>query len=142
MIINHIQPIFLAYIIYIYKSKLNTFSKNIIILYSIIILLYTTNSYNNIKYTIVENVGDKNSLKWDWNYQEYNHVVYTLFLLSFIILSYENFRFPLNIILIFINVITFILSKYIYKGKSIGRFWCKFAAWIPLLFVLTQKEIV
>lgn len=144
MFFNHLQPIILAYLIYVFTGKLGQLSKIIITIYTIVITFYTINAYNNIKYTLRENVSIRGiedndtrpSLKWEWN-SLYNALyVYMIFLLTLVILSYENFKYPLNIILSFINIFTFILSAYYYKGKSIGRFWCKFAAWVPLLFIL------
>jgi hypothetical protein len=155
MFANHLQPIVLAYLIYIFTGSLGELSKIILSIYTVIIIFYTLDTYNKIKYTQVTNVSirDTNdllfpdleddiikpSLKWEWNIQEYSLPVYLTFLLTLIILSYENFNYPFNIILAFINVFTFVLSAYYYKGQSLGRFWCKFAAWVPLLFILIDK---
>jgi hypothetical protein len=157
MFANHLQPIVLAYLIYIFKGSLGQLSKYILPIYIIVIILYTFNIFDKISYTQVNNLSVRNindlfspnsqddiirpSLKWDWNTQEYNGPVYLIFLLTLVILSYENFKHPFNIIMVFINLFTFILSAYFYKGQSIGRFWCKFAAWIPLLFILINKVI-
>ena len=81
------------------------------------------------------------SLIWDWNIQENSDLVYTVYIITLVILFYENFKYPLNIILIFIHIFTVTLSAYTYKGQAIGRFWCKFAAWIPLLLILLDKMI-
>jgi hypothetical protein len=152
MFANHLQPIVLAYLIYIFKCSLGKISKIIVSIYTVIIMFYTFNIFNKIKYTQVSNVsirdindlffpnpGDdisKPSLKWEWNLQKYNLPIYFTFLLTLVILSYENFNYPFNIFLSFINVFTFVLSAYYYKGESVGRFWCKFAAWLPLLFII------
>jgi hypothetical protein len=154
---NHLQPIVLAYLIYIFTGSLGKISKNLLSIYTVIIIFYTFDTYNKIKYTEVTNVSirDTNdllfpnaeddiikpSLKWEWNLQSYNTPVYLTFLLTLVVLSYENFNYPFNIILAFINVFTFILSAYFYKGQSLGRFWCKFAAWLPLLFILIDKVV-
>jgi hypothetical protein len=157
MFANHLQPIVLAYLIYIFTGSLGKLSKIILSIYTVIIILYTFNTYNKIKYTEVTSVSirDTNdllfpneeddiikpSLKWEWNMQEYSTPVYLTFLLTLVVLSYENFNYPFNIILAFINVFTFVLSAYYYKGQSLGRFWCKFAAWVPLLFILIDKVV-
>lgn len=154
---NHLQPIVLAYLIYIFTGSLGQLSKILLTIYTVIIIFYTINAYNKIKYTQVSNVSirDTNdlffpnteddiikpSLKWEWTMQEYNTPVYLTFLLTLVVLSYENFNYPFNIVLAFINVFTFVLSLYYYKGQSVGRFWCKFAAWLPLLFILIDKVI-
>jgi hypothetical protein len=146
MFANHLQPIVLAYLIYIFTGKLGQLSTIIIIFYTFIIIFYTINAYHKITYTLTETVSIrtlspqddeiKPSLKWEWNSQYNSIFVYIVFLTTLVILSYENFTYPLNIILSFINIFTFLLSAYYYKGKSLGRFWCKFAAWVPLLFIL------
>lgn len=157
MFVNHLQPIVLALLIYVFTGKLGQMSTIIVTIYSIVIIFYTISAYKNIKYTLVEKVSirDTNdllfpypdddeirpSLKWDWNIQENAIVVYLIFLSTLMLLSYENFKYPFNIVLTFINIFTFVLSAYYYKGKSLGRFWCKFAAWVPLLFILLDKII-
>ena len=154
---NHLQPIVLAYLIYIFTGSLGQLSKILLTIYTVIIIFYTINAFNKIKYTQISNVSirDTNdlffpnteddiikpSLKWEWTMQEYNTPVYLTFLLTLVVLSYENFNYPFNIVLAFINVFTFVLSLYYYKGQSVGRFWCKFAAWLPLLFILIDKVI-
>lgn len=144
MFANHLQPIILAYLIYFYTGSLGKVSKVILTIYIIVTVFYTFNAFDRIKYTQVSNADSRNniirpSLKWDWNSQEYSSLVYFIFLLTLSILSYENFQYPFNIVLVFINLFTFILSTYYYKGQSIGRFWCKFASWIPLLLILIRS---
>lgn len=157
MFVNHLQPIILAYLIYMYKHNLGTISKIILPIYIVIITLYTINAYNKITYTLEQQVSirdmsdlffpypeddyTRTSLKWEWNLQNNSWAVYMIFLLTLIILAYENFSYPFNAVLVFINVFTFVLSAYYYKGKSLGRFWCKFAAWAPLFFILIHRII-
>lgn len=154
MFANHLQPIVLAFLIYIYKNSLGSLSKIIISIYTIVILLYTINVYNKINYTLQQKVSVRDtsdffqypnndyirpSLKWEWNLQDNSFIVYKIFLLTLLILAYENFSYPFNIILVFINVFTIILSAFYYKSSSLGRFWCKLAAWVPLFFILINK---
>ena len=157
MFANHLQPIVLAYLIYTYKNSLGPLSKIILPIYILVITLYTLNTYYKINYTLQEQVSirDTNdllfpypddddikpSLKWDWNYQQNSFIVYMIFLGTLVIMAYENFNYPFNIVLTFINIFTYILSFYYYKGKSIGRFWCKFAAWVPLFFIIIHRFI-
>lgn len=157
MFANHLQPIVLAFLIYIYKNSLGSLSKIIISIYTIVILLYTINAYNKINYTLQQEVSIRDlndlffpypdddyirpSLKWEWNLQSNSWIVYKIFLLTLLILAYENFSYPFNIVLVFINVFTFVLSAFYYKGRSLGRFWCKLAAWVPLFFILIHKFI-
>ncbi len=157
MFVNHLQPIILAYLIYIYKGSVGRLSKMILPIYIISISIYTFNAYNNINYTLQEKVSIRDindlffpypdddyirpSLKWDWNIQRHSLIVYIIFLSTLLILAYENFSYPFNIVLSFINLFTFVLSAFYYKGRSLGRFWCKLAAWVPLFFILIHKFI-
>jgi hypothetical protein len=132
---NHLQPIILALLIYFIQKKLNNLSLIIIIIYSIYSLYYTIKYWNNINYTLVEKIS-RPSLYWRWNHMEKNNILYILFLLSLSISSFENFNYPSNIILLFINIISFIFSFIFFdKIHSIGRFWCYFASYVPLLFL-------
>jgi uncharacterized membrane protein YqjE len=145
MFANHLQPIVFAVLIYVFTNRLGKISNNIIIIYAIAISFYTFTAYQNIKYTLVENthVGNSNkiqpALKWEWNLQNNCVFVYSIFLLTLCILSYENFKYPLNVTLSFISVFTFALSTHFYKSQFEGRFWCKIAAYIPLIFLIIQK---
>lgn len=158
MIANHLQPIVLALLIYIFTGKLGKLSSIMVVIYTIITIFYSLLAYKNIKYTLIEKVSirDTNdllfpypnddeirpSLKWEWNLQKNALIVYLIFLATLVLLSYENFKYPFNIVLAFINIFTFVLSAYYYKGQSLGRFWCKFAAWVPLLFILMDKIVI
>lgn len=158
MFANHLQPIVLAYLIYLFTGKLGQASSIMVLIYTLVILFYTINTYHKISHTLIEKVSirDTNdllfpypeddeirpSLKWEWNLQENAIIVYLIFLTTLMILSYENFNYPFNIVLTFINIFTFVLSAYYYKGQSVGRFWCKFAAWVPLLFILMDKVVI
>lgn len=142
MFANHLQPIVLAYLIYHYYGKLKDVSLVILILYIIFIIPYTINAYNQIDYTLQQKINvidlkePKPSLYWQWNSKYNSFIVYALFLIALSIFSLENFSYPMNIIFAFINVFTFFLSDYYYKGHSTGRFWCKNASLVPLLILI------
>lgn len=135
MFFNHLQPIVFGYLIYLYQGSLGDISKYILGLYVFAITLYTIDTYNKIDYTGVSN-DKRPSLEWDWNANRYSLVVYLIFLAALCILSYQNFEYPLNILLAFLSVFTFLLSKAYYKSKTIGRFWCKMTAFTPLLIMI------
>lgn len=145
MFANHLQPLVLAYIIYVFNGKLEKFSQIVVLLYLINIIFYTLNTYKQIDYTLSKKIEvrdqkeKKSSLFWQWNSKYNNVFTYLLFLLTLSVISYENFSSPLNFILIFINIFTFLLSGYYYKNNSIGRFWCKLASLLPLMFIFMSK---
>jgi hypothetical protein len=138
MISNHLQPIVLALLIYIISGKIGKFSQIIVLLYSSIALIYSINSYNNINYTLVSE-NSKPSLYWEWNDQPYSGITYLLFLLTFTVLCFENFNYPINIIFTLINLLSFFFTSYYYKGQNIGRFWCYISSYIPILVLFLQE---
>lgn len=143
MIFNNLQPIVLAYLIYTYKKSLGNLSKMFLFIYIIVISLYTIDIYNNINYTLKRNSNNQiNALVWKWNNQKYSNFVYMLFLLTVTIMAYENFDYPFNNIFTAFAIVSFVLSKYQYKQKQVGRFWCKIAAWIPLIFILIDQMFI
>lgn len=138
-IINHLQPILLAFLIYYFNNSLQPLSKFFILIYSFASLLYIFFNFNNISYTLTQD----NILKWDWNYQSGHFFMYLLFVITLSILAYENFTYPINLFLLFINLFTYLFSLYFFKQRFIGRFWCKIASLLPLLFlflIIFQKN--
>jgi len=141
MISNHLQPIVLALLILYFNKQLGYYSQIIIIIYTIVIIFYSLKAYNKINYTVVKKEKEDNKvhdiLYWEWNYQDNGTIIYFLFLLCLCILFYENFNIPLNIILVFIGLYSFIYSFN--KHNSVGRFWCERSAYIPLLLLILIK---
>jgi hypothetical protein len=136
MITNHLQPIVLAYLINTI-IPLNTGSKFIIYVYSVLIAIYSIHAFNKISYTIVTEESSP-SLYWEWNNLDRGYFIYTVFVLTLSILSLQ-LVYPMNVFLLLINLFTFFLSQYKYKQNNVGRFWCNFAAYVP--FVLLIFEI-
>lgn len=133
---NNLQPIILALLIIIYTNKIGIFSKVMTILYTICAIIYSIYCWNKVDYTLVNNVSSP-GLFWSWNNLKYSTLFYTLFIITLILLFIDNFSFPFNIILGLIYLLTFIMSQYYIKQKTIGRFWCYFSAFIPLLIVIS-----
>lgn len=144
MMANHLQPIVLAGLIMYYFKHLGILSTIILYMYTVVIIVYTASIYNKIDFTLEDKVPrvfdkyERTSLYWKWNFKTHSGIVYAMFLLCLSILSYENFTFPLNITLLFINVGSFVLSGFLYKGYDIGRFWCNIASYVPLMFLLVN----
>ena len=144
MFVNHSQPIVFAYIIYYFQGKLGLLSLLSLIFYILVISIYTYYVYYKINYTLVQDMQidwlDKQKkpiLKWEWTEkQPYAYFVYTIFLLTTIILSYENLPNPFNIIVSCIGIITILFSFHYFKDLYMGRFWCKITAFVPLIFII------
>lgn len=138
IIINHLEPLILF-------SSIILFSKKIIPLYLVIVFcifmvlisLYTFNIFNNTKNKICTTVTKESDphLHWKWNGESFNFLVYPLFLIILILLSYyglENGH--INAV---ITLIGFILSWKIYGNKkSTGAMWCFMAAFAPWILLI------
>lgn len=146
MIVNFLQPIVLAILIYLFTGKLGKLSQIVIIIFTIFITYFTILTYKKINYTVVNEISVKYTnemkpyLNWPW-LSKINVSFIIFFLINYFILFYENFKYPLNIFSIFIGGLSFILSAYYYKRTLIGRFWCKVVAFMPIFFILFDKII-
>jgi hypothetical protein len=135
MITNHLQPIILAYLINTI-IPLNNLSRFTVYVYSVLIFIYSIQIFDKISYTVVTEKSSP-SLYWEWNNMDNGYIVYAMFLLTICVLSLE-LVYPMNMFLLIINLFTFFLSKYTYKVTNIGRFWCNFAAYLPLILLIFE----
>lgn len=137
MVSNHLQPIILVFLVmYIGKRRLKPLTMIIVLVYIIGMGLYSIHAWKTISYTLVHEKTYP-SLFWEWNALKGCEVVYILYLATLIIVSWDGFDWPLNILFIGIILGSCILGIQYYKGNtSIGRFWCYFAAYIPLFMVV------
>ncbi len=115
MLWNHFEPIILFLLIVFYRMTNGPISFPIILLYTIIMIMYTLNTWNNVvktgKYYRKEgNKEIKNSLFWEWNYTEWAFPFYTIFLITLVVLSYENFSGSIRILFVFFIIFTFLFS--------------------------------
>lgn len=141
IIINHLEPLILFGGIMLFSNK--TLPNPIIILFCIfmiIISLYTIDIFtykDKSKCTTVTKESNPH-LHWKWNGGEYSFIVYLLFLIVLILLSYYGLEN--GYINAFIILIGFIISKYIYGNKrSTGAMWCFIAAFAPWLLFFLYK---
>lgn len=136
MITNHLQPIVLALaIVYANKQTLGRYSKIIILFYSLVILIYSANIWPHLTTTKVT-PQSKPSLHWEWNDRQGSTIAYAVFVSALTVLSLENFEWPSNVVLSFITLATFFLSLYKFKNvHAVGRFWCHYAAFVPLVLI-------
>jgi hypothetical protein len=136
IIFNHLQPIVLYLLIYYYnKGKIDKSSKWLTLFYTIVIIIYTLNLWNKVKYTKVTERSSP-SLDWEWNHQFGAPFVYFIFLITLIVLFYQNVKIG-GKLAAFLTLISFLFSLYKYQIKAnTGRFWCFFSAYAPLLFLI------
>lgn len=136
MIFNHLQPIVLFFLLYFFVTKSiikDTISQLLISSFTVYSIIYSVYCWKNIKYTLPKN----DVLYWEWNNLPYAQPFYALFLLCFLYFGGEFLRYPINISFVFFALSSFIFSFYKYKHNSnVGRFWCHYTGYTPLLFLL------
>ena len=135
IILNATQPIVLAMLV-LYNYNLPN-KKNIIIygvLYSLMMLIYSLQT--NTLCTLKNNL---NYLEWKWNNLNMFFIVYIFYslYLCYILLSIP---YVWNKLLIFLFILSHLLSIYIYWGtNAVGAIWCFFAAFFPILWYILRK---
>jgi hypothetical protein len=140
MVLNHLQPIVLFLMIILFNKNISPKNMKImiltIIIYTISIIMY---SLQFKKFCTLK--GDKSNkhLVWKWNNMDKAGIVYLIFLVSMITVTYlgmpsHKVEYSLVILL------SFIISAIIYgKQEVAGALWCFIAAFAPLVYFLTQK---
>jgi|Laugresu1bdmlbsd_1035121.scaffolds.fasta_scaffold05255_3 hypothetical protein len=143
MIWNHFEPIILYLLIIFILGKTDNISHLTIIIYSILMFSYSLYNWNNVKSTGIYYRNDtKNSLFWEWNYMEGSIYFYTVFLITLLVLVFQNMTGWVKNLSLFFIIFTFFFSLYKYKiDKSVGRFWCYFASYGPLIFLIFNYMI-
>ena len=131
MIFNHAQPLVLAFLVNAIKKQLSVASKLFAAVYLFVITVYSL----NLKITnTVKDSSSGDSLNWTWNHGKFGEAVYIYFTFVMAYIFYSELDQPYNKIAAFYTVASFALSVVKYeKIKSVGRFWCFIACFIPLL---------
>jgi len=138
-IFNHLQPLVLAYLIVKYKGYLSPELKKLVLLYALVIIVYTGSNWDSLDTTVITEESSP-SLNWEWNHWEYAEGVYILFLIVLMALFFYNINPPYNKVSIMLVFISFLFSYYKYQiQKSMGRFWCYFAAYSPAIFLFLKS---
>lgn len=137
MLTNHLQPIILGLLIYYFNGSLATGSKMVLLFYIICITIYSVSLWNKVTTTTVTERSNP-SLDWSWNHQSGAPFVYFIFLVTLVLLFYQNVKIG-GKLAAFLTLISFLFSLYKYQIKAAsGRFWCYFAAFAPVIFLLTR----
>jgi hypothetical protein len=135
MVSNHLQPIVLAACITLLsRQRLRPVSLGMTVAYAIVALVYTAYSWNKVTYTLVRPVSAP-SLSWDWNRVQGAYIMYSLFVATMLVVAYENLKAPLNYAAVAFLVASLLLGQPYMKQVSLGRFWCFFASYIPIVLV-------
>ena len=135
IVLNHIQPIILYFLIIYFNSNVDKYTK-IIIHLIIIIYIISTIAYLIYNYKLLDSctIGIENKKELFWEIQhghlfEYYHIfVFAIFFM--VLLGFKKHNY-LNAYIILASII---ISYIVYdKNKAVGTIWCLFAAYIPLL---------
>jgi hypothetical protein len=138
-VFNNIQPLVLAYLIVKYKGGLSYNLRNLVLLYGLVITVYTVSNWSSLDTTIVKKESTP-SLYWEWNHWNYAEYIYVLFLIVLMTLFFYNTNSPYNYTSIILVFISFLFSYYKYRVQiSYGRFWCYFAAYAPVIFLFLKR---
>lgn len=134
MILNHLQPIILCLLLFIYsKSKFNENKKLILTLITIYIVFIIPYSLKFKNQCTMKN--DNNNLNWEWNHMVNGQIVYSLFLLCLVVFGY--FLPNLGKSFSLFALLSYGISYFIYSQQHIvGQIWCMFSAFGPLLYFL------
>lgn len=136
MCFNISQPIILAVlIIFLQKGQMKPFSKGVLILYIITSIICVVTSWHKVDYTLVHPISHP-GLLWKWNHIPGNYILYSLYLILLTALIVQHFTYPTKHVFLLVTWISFIVSIAYLKKNALGRFWCYFAAYIPLLLSL------
>jgi hypothetical protein len=140
MITNHLQPVVLAcLLVYLKGISLSINTKTLLLAYIICVTIYSINAWYLTSHTLVTNKSYP-SLYWEWNDLPGSSIVYSLFLVCLVAMCYEGFESPVNLVMSIFAVASFFLSAYYYKGRTaVGRFWCYFASYAPILLLAIIK---
>ena len=136
MIWNHLEPVVLSLLIYLFMGKLTMPSLIVLAVYVMAITAYSVNGWGELRGTEAtkETCG---SLYWQWNIMKGYKLVYGLFVVCLLVLAQQHFTGWVRWLFIVLLMGTFFFSFYKYNVKaSVGRFWCYFAAFCPIFFLI------
>lgn len=132
MMSNHLQPIVLTMAVAFFRGTPQPLTLLTTAAYAIVAAVYTTVHWDRVRSTTVTEKTTP-SLYWSWNDQYGSDLLYLLFLASFTTTFMQEYPHPMNGILAALSLSTFAAAWFKYKGyASVGRFWCYFAAFVPL----------
>lgn len=152
MLLNHLQPLVLGLVLSLPTSSLPTSSSfagslslpalsvALLAAYGVCAVAYSAVAWRNIDYTLVR-PSSKPGLRWQWNAQNGAPLFYALFLATMVVVAAQGLAFPVNLAVCAIVLVSFFFSFVMYGGRSvIGRFWCHFAAYTPLIVAVAVSS--
>lgn len=139
MLYNHLQPLVLGgLIVYVTGSSLPVWSTFALLIYGVVATLYTARVWTETTVTL-EQPPAKPGLFWQWTKGEHYEKMYTAFMATIAILFVENLSGKATLLGLTLTAGTLFFSLERHGGKSdAGRWWCNYAAYIPLLYQIVR----
>lgn len=143
MILNHLQPIVLGFLVLYFNESNKNKNKIYFILFIYIIVIIPYSFYfirpGNFDCTLKDK-NINNHLIWNWNSMNMGEFVYTIFTISLASIAY--FGFPTlrqGFFFSIVVIITFSTSLIIYPSKVIGSLWCFYTIFILFIYYILRK---
>ena len=135
MILNHLQPIVLALLIYLFNNDVNlNHLLPLVIVYSLVITHYSLKFKKGEEACTMKN--KYSHLNWKWNDLDNKTEVYILFLITLFLLGFFFPNKKIGVTFSIFAVLSFVISYFIYNHKgSVGSMWCFFTAFAPYIFL-------
>jgi len=146
---NHLQPIVLWYL---FRDRVGHKTRALLGVYCIVSLIYTIMSFKSVKRTMAYPCGSdaegspcrRKSLHWSWNHLEKytgaSLVMYGSFHALMHAVAISALPRSLALLMLFIQYGTFAMGGLV-KKEDIGRFWCFFAALIPIFLAVGDRML-
>ena len=133
---NHTQPLVLLLCGWYFLRTPLPVSSSLTMLYTLAAIPYTLRALEVCTATTLS--AESGTPNWEWNHLRgagtLSTVTYGLFLASLLSVFWEGFRGPMRVLFSATTVGSFAFSWMKYRvHSSVGRFWCFFAAFAPLL---------
>jgi hypothetical protein len=140
MILNHLQPVVLFLAVILFNKNIPSNNLKIMILaviiYAIAIIPYSL-QFN--KFCTQKGKESNNHLVWKWNNMDHAGIVYIIFLVSMMIITFLGMPAH-KVIHTLVVLLSFVISAVIYgKQEVAGALWCFIAAFAPLVYFISQK---
>ena len=135
MIISYLQPVVYLMIASIITNKMHMLSSIVVLIYTMYAIPYAVDIYDSVQFTSPKGTPPRQTLVWDW--LQWDGPISTAYVMASLIITYQYLQGSIrNWMLVFI-IVSFLFARFKYSvNQSIGRFWCYFGSFVPLLTLL------
>lgn len=135
ILFNNIQPFVLFGIQHMYGFKQSLLSSVLLGLYGLASLPYTAQALETVRCTVPR----YGLLRWDWNHLPGSQVVYALFFFYLLTASFNFTSAHVQYLMAYLGAASIVLGYFTPVLKnSLGRIWCYYTSFIPLLVMLVK----